>query len=569
MAGKTGRSYYAKIEGTLLPMQTAIAPVSTRSFHLSTSTALTIVLLAIVFFGAIRYRLRDMPLERDEGEYAYSGQLMLQGIPPYKLAYNMKLPGIYAAYAGILAVFGQTSSAIHLGLIFVNAAAVLLLYVLTALLFGRFAAVIAACSYALLSTTTSVMGFEAHATNFVVPPALLAIIVLVVALRSDRSWLLFLSGLSAGIAVVMKQHALFFAAFCVYLLFEERRRSVAMVRRIAIFLAGVILPYALTCWSLWRAGVFSRLWFWTVSYAGEYSKMGLHRALRAFFENFSDVVHPAIPLWILATVGFSAFWWDRSARRNRGFVAGFLFFSFLSICPGAYFRPHYFVLLLPVTAMLVGVAINSGRDSLAHRSEFARYAFLPALIFILFFGNGIFLQRQTYFSLSPRQVFASRYGADNPFVPAVEIGQYLKSHTASDAQVAVLGSEPEIYFYAQRHSATGYLYMYSLIVRHKYTAQMQSEMLHEVEMNRPQFLVYVDFFDSWGERKGMPQAAVFLDRLQKFREENYQQVGVAESARDSADQKTPGTDQITYIWGKTASSYVPRSENAIYVLERK
>ncbi len=52
--------------------------------------------LAVIVFGfvlAIRIRLLGIPLERDEGEYAYAGQLMLQGIPPYKLAYNMKFPG--------------------------------------------------------------------------------------------------------------------------------------------------------------------------------------------------------------------------------------------------------------------------------------------------------------------------------------------------------------------------------------------------------------------------------------------------------------------------------------------
>ena len=51
------------------------------------------IFLAVIVFGlviAIRIRLLGIPLERDEGEYAYAGQLMLQGIPPYKLAYNMK-----------------------------------------------------------------------------------------------------------------------------------------------------------------------------------------------------------------------------------------------------------------------------------------------------------------------------------------------------------------------------------------------------------------------------------------------------------------------------------------------
>jgi len=45
----------------------------------------------LMFVAAVRFRLRDMPLERDEGEYAYAGQLFLQGIPPGKLAYTIKL----------------------------------------------------------------------------------------------------------------------------------------------------------------------------------------------------------------------------------------------------------------------------------------------------------------------------------------------------------------------------------------------------------------------------------------------------------------------------------------------
>ena len=67
----------------------------------------TIVFTLVV---AIRIRLLGIPLERDEGEYAYAGQLILQGIPPYKLAYNMKFPGTYAAYALIMSIFGQTIS---------------------------------------------------------------------------------------------------------------------------------------------------------------------------------------------------------------------------------------------------------------------------------------------------------------------------------------------------------------------------------------------------------------------------------------------------------------------------
>jgi hypothetical protein len=45
--------------------------------------ALLIILFAT---GIIRYGLLDVPLERDEGEYAYAGQLILKGIPPYQVS---------------------------------------------------------------------------------------------------------------------------------------------------------------------------------------------------------------------------------------------------------------------------------------------------------------------------------------------------------------------------------------------------------------------------------------------------------------------------------------------------
>src|SRR5665213_624499 len=65
-----------------------------------------VILIVLLFTGFIRFRLLDMPLERDEGEYAYAGQLILQGIPPYDLAYNMKQQGIFFDLFGICFFIG-------------------------------------------------------------------------------------------------------------------------------------------------------------------------------------------------------------------------------------------------------------------------------------------------------------------------------------------------------------------------------------------------------------------------------------------------------------------------------
>ena len=544
-------------EAQAAPLSVHDAP---RRLQPSRVAVFVILLALLIFFGLVRYRLRDMPLERDEGEYAYSGQLMLEGIPPYQLAYNMKLPGIYAAYAAIMAVLGETPTGIHLGLLLLNAATIVVMYFLAARLFGRLAGVIAACSYAVLSASSSVMGFQAHATNFVVLPALIGVLLLLRGMDSNNAWALFVGGVSSGIAVLMKQHGIFFVLFCMlYLWFEPARGSKEArftARRIAIYVAGVAVPYAITCLWLLKAGVFPQFWFWTVSYAGEYSKMGLRRGIHAFLENSSTVVAPAIAIWILAAIGFSAICWSAGARRYSRLMALLLLCSFLSTCPGVFFRPHYFVLVLPVIAILVGVAVSAAEEWLAAKPKLLRFRFVPIAIFMLALASTVFAQRRDYFVRSPLQVLESTYPND-PFEATMAVADYVKANSMDADRIAVLGSEPEIYFYARRRSATGHIYMYGLIVRHKYTATMREQFERELEKNRPEFLVYVDVRNSWGEREGAVQAAPFLDWMRQFMSAGYERVGMADLASTT-----------NYAWGNAAATYVPRSSNVIYVLRR-
>jgi len=147
--------------------------------------AFAVVGLVILLFAGIRCRVREMPLERDEGEYAYAGQLILQGIPPYQLAYNMKLPGTYVAYAAILRTFGETAAGIHVGLMVVNGLTTVMVFFLARRLYGDLAAATAAASFALLSTSEGVLGLAGHATHFVTFFAVAGLLFLVAARRSE------------------------------------------------------------------------------------------------------------------------------------------------------------------------------------------------------------------------------------------------------------------------------------------------------------------------------------------------------------------------------------------------
>ncbi len=170
---------------------------------------LALMTLIIVLVIVIRYRLLNVPLERDEGEYAYIGQLMLKGVPPYKSAVNMKLPGIYVVYAIIMTLFGQSPKGIHLGLLFANIAAIILVVALSKRLFGFTAAMVSGAVYGVLSMSSVVYGFAGHATQFVILTALTGIILLLKALENNRAGLLFLSGLILGFAFLIKQPGIF------------------------------------------------------------------------------------------------------------------------------------------------------------------------------------------------------------------------------------------------------------------------------------------------------------------------------------------------------------------------
>jgi 4-amino-4-deoxy-L-arabinose transferase-like glycosyltransferase len=488
-----------------------------------------ILLAVIVFFSAIRWRLADMPLERDEGEYAYAGQLILQGIPPYQLAYNMKLPGTYAAYAAILATLGQTPHAIRLGFLAVNVISVLLLYVLVSRLFGTLAGIMAGASYAFLSTHQSVLGFAAHATHFVVLPALIGLILMLRAAETRRPAHFFWSGIAFGIAFVMKQPGIFFAAFALLYLAiqcwpQNKDQWMPWAKDLGIFFVGGALPFALTCILLFRAGVFHNFWFWTFSYASRYATaVSLDQGWHEFSKGSSVLLNSSPWLWALALIGISAPVWNRTARRHAFLLIGLLVFSFAAVCPGLYFRHHYFVVMLPAVAILIAVAVFAALELLTAKFSSPWVRVLPIIVFAAAWGLSIYHNRDVYFKLTPGQACQFFYGG-NPFPSVDQAAAYLRDRTTPADTVMVFGSEPEIYFAAQRHSASGYIYMYPLLEDQSYWEVMQKQMEHEVVANSPAYVVFVNVRFSWLGDPESPRTTGLVKWMNDYLARNFDRV---------------------------------------------
>jgi len=514
----------APVVNSALPVRPPEEKTTKRAGDGSAYLSYALVALVIVLFAGIRYRLREMPLERDEGEYAYAGQLLLQGIPPYQLAYNMKLPGTYVAYAVMMSVFGQTAAGIHVGVLVVNAITTLLMFLLARRFFGTLPSVVASASYALLSTSSGVLGFEGHATHFVVLFAIAGLVLLLNGLEKSAPWSIFGAGCLLGLAFVMKQPGIFFPLFgAVYLLTQELKRKGTWrtsLSRLAVYALGTVVPFAITCVVLYRVGVFQKFWFWTFSYARSYAtSVDFSHGLEYLRTNAAGVIIPTAPIWIIALVGITASLWNSNAEPSGRFCYTFLFFSFLAVCPGLYFRPHYFIVLFPAVSLLAAAAVSSATRRLAMLNRGALLA-VPALLFVLAFAGVLWLEREFLFVMAPITACRSIYPRD-PFVELVQVAKYLQSHTATGERFAVLGSDPQTYFYARRRSVTGYIYTYPLTEDQPYAAAMQEEMIADVERARPKFIVWVD---DWKVAPG-PRPFV-LTWMGQYLATNYDVVGI-------------------------------------------
>lgn len=519
--------------------------------------------LVIVFVVAIRLRLLQIPLERDEGEFAYMGQLMLQGIPPYLVAYNMKLPGIYAAYALFMAIFGQTIAGVHLGLLVVNVIAIILLFFLTLKLFDDVAAVIAAASYALLSVSPSVLGTSAHATQFIVPFVLGGTLLLLKALDSGSYWLLSASGLLYGLAFIIKQHAIFFISFAViYFIWRIIWTRPLDWKRLAcgtaLFLAASAIPFIIACVLFYFSGIFSTFWFWTFTYARQYAmEVPFSDAVQQFKMSAPLAVKPWGGLWTIAAIGFTSIFWDEKARSNRFFLIMFALSSFLTVCPGFFFREHYFVTLLPAVALLAGIATTAVMKFLSDRKLSFTIQLLPVLVTVAALIFPITILSDFFFRATPVHACRMMYGA-NPFPESLEIAAYIKNHSTKEDKIAVIGSEPQIYFYADRKSATSYIYVYALMEPQPYASRMQHDMIREVESTHPKHIVFVEVPTSWLVRPNSDRT--IIKWTPTYLSGYYRVVGIIDLL---------GGDTYSSYWDEELSRYKPESRFHVVVFERK
>ncbi len=528
------------------------------------SPALLILMLATLATAAIiRWRLLGMPFERDEGEYAYMGSLILKGLAPYKYAYSMKLPGIYAAYALITKAFGETRYAVHGGLLLINALTSLMVFFLGKRLFGQRAGYLAGISFAMLSLNTHLHGVVANSEHFVIFFAVAGLYLLTAAVdngsdirKNLASY--FMSGLLLGLAMMMKQHGVFFLIlgpvyiFTLYLI-KGRGPIGGPLLRVALLLAGGALPFLAACLIMYQQDGLDKFWFWTITYSRLYvSAPPLLIGIKTFWRKFSPILFTSAPFWALAGGAVAAMPRIKAPLEKKLFAILLFIFSALAIMPGLYFREHYFILITPAVAILAGLAMERLSGLYPNKGGTTLLALILAVAAAV---PGLYQERHVLLFDTPDETSREIFGM-NPFPESLVIAEYIQTHSRPEDTVAVLGSEPQIYFYSKRASASPYIYAYPLMEYHGLALKMQEEMIADIQREKPLYIVYVDIYNSW--LRGRRSVGFIFNWFRFYNATHYRQAGLVEI--------TPrGT---RYIWGDKAEEARTDSPYSITIYRR-
>jgi 4-amino-4-deoxy-L-arabinose transferase-like glycosyltransferase len=492
----------------------------------------------------LRWPIAAVPLERDEGEYAYIAQRWWLGEVPYRDSFDQKPPGVFAAYAVIQKTLGTSPAAIHWGTQVYTLGTLALIYLVGRELFGATAGLVAALLAAFMTADVCVLGQSANTETFMILPLTAAFLATLRARdRASCAWAL-LAGVCGSLALLCKQVALPNVLLSGVLLLVS---GPSRWRLLLAFVLGGVLGLAPMLVYFAVARALPQFWDCVVAHNIRYAqRMAWFEYPEFFWLSFRGVLGQWWPILALAVIGSSVAGLceagssvpglceagssevgltEASYRRRGWLVVAWLVASALGISVGGYFRGHYYVQAIPPLAVLGG----RGATLVARRQPRPQ---VFAIALALAAGAwGIIVAPWYYIYGTPEQKIDRIYGGC-PFAESIPVAAYLRQHSVLQDTAFVFGSEPQILYYAARRSASRYIFAYPLMTPFPDTRERQREVIEELTSRPPRFLVYVHSEGSFlDDEDTPPDLREFIDGLSR---KNYLPVAYVTAGDEAA-----------------------------------
>lgn len=477
------------------------------SFTSSAPFTLSLLAVVILVTALVRLPLKNIPFERDEGEYAYIAWRMNHGEVPYRDWVDQKPPAIFWVYQTAFTLPLAPITAVHLVALLWSAASACALFFLARHFLDASPAALAALLFAILLADPMINGPSANTELFMLLPLILSQIVFLRAVQAARGkgWWAGLCGILIGAAIAFKQVAgvnwvLLIALYPMFARKPERTMRATLTFAGASACGIAVVWLIIASWFYFHRG-FDEFVYQVLTHNLQYVRS---LSFTERWRNFTAILGrlSAGQLLVLAMASLSL-----AGRQILGgwkglaFVFGWLMTSFAGVSASGQFFPHYFQQLVP--ALCLAAAI--GAEWLIQARPFAqrpRGVLRVALTALL-----LLLPAQALYPYSVRNSLAATLHEIYPlsyFEVAPALGERLAQLTRPDDKVYVFGAEPEVLFYARRVSATRYIFLFPLYGPYPDALANQRRVTEEVSRARPEVVLY------------SPQSAFFTPGVEPY-----------------------------------------------------
>lgn len=488
-----------------------------------------ILLLYVILFILLRLPMLGVPLERDEGIYAYVGWIWLTGKGlPFRDVFEMKPPLLHVIYGIPTVLFGNSYIGIRLfsivwGLAAFGVFCLLLRQFVKGAIFW-----ILALFYIVLANdySSQAAGFNAEAIQLL--PLMMYLYFAVKIARTNKGW--FWLGIAAASALWIKQTAYIPLTLIWFYLFIIKKNIPGLLTSL---LGGSIVFIGFLGYFL-SQGAIKPLF----KHMGEYALLSSRHAFSPdYFCNAYVISSHCILNWLLrfnaSTIEmallFALLGYVLAARqRTAVWYIGLLYVlgTFLTIKETGWKDfSHYYLLFNP--GLVIGFYFLLRQRLVSGRKIVFKGICISLVLFIFSFNILIGLH-------SPLTILTFQYGLANAFEfsSAPVVANWLDNHVKQKSNVLILNDEAEIYYYAKRINPThfGYYYLFQL---KPYGPEIRSWIKNE-QTNPPEYVVIDPHEDGWG----VLELWNTINSKQQY--ELISQIGVFKVYKNNLAQKTQG-----------------------------
>lgn len=419
------------------------------------------VALGVIAAALMRMPALALPLERDEGAYAYVAQAWLRGELPYRDVFDHKPPLIYLLYMPTLLLREPSALDVRLWNSILFLIQLPIIYMLGHRLWNESAAMLATVLYAIVGSAFSLQALVLNTEQALVLPALIGLFALLRAIESDRSVWPLVFGFMLGLVSLIKPTAVPF--LLPLALLGSAASYSARLRRLLLAGVGLLLPFVPVV-ALWGfTGALAELSFALVGYNRLYAAQTIERWTVG---EILSILAFISPLLICAIGGAALAGWREPRRRQRLAVALWtLGFTAAGLVGLRAYVHYYYPALHGLVLLAVGTVTALGQNAAGPPARLARPINLAAiglLVLVLVLPSVSDTARLR--DATPTALARAMYGQDGQdyFAVVDEVAAHIRARTSPNDHIYVWGSEPAIYVLSERRASSRFIYTYPL-----------------------------------------------------------------------------------------------------------